>query len=117
MKETIVPISIWPEFIHSLPEADLPAEGLRGWLLNGETAQMLFIEALEETLVPMHSHGAQWGMVAEGSMEFTMDGHTGTVSQGDSYSIPAGREHGALLRKGFRAIDVFADRDRYRVKD
>ncbi|MFH0883008.1 MAG: cupin domain-containing protein [bacterium] len=114
-----MPISIpkWPEFIHSLPEADLPMEGLRGWLLNGHDAQLLFLEALAEVNVSAHSHGAQWGMVVEGSMEFTMDGQTKTIRQGDSYSVPAGREHGALLHKGFRAIDVFADRDRYRVKE
>lgn len=106
----------WPEFIHALPQADLPLEGLRGWLLNGETAQLLFLEALEETQVPMHSHGAQWGIVVEGSMEFTADGSTNTVTQGTSYSIPAGKEHGALLHKGVRVIDVFEDRDRYRVK-
>lgn len=106
----------WPDFITSLPEADLPVEGLRGWLINGPTSQMLFLEAVEETPVPMHTHGDQWGMVIEGSMEFTSNGETRTVTRGESYVVPAGVEHGALLHKGFRAIDVFDDPNRYKVK-
>jgi quercetin dioxygenase-like cupin family protein len=107
---------LFPAFIKNLPEADLPVEGIRGWLLNGENGQVLFIVAEEETLLPEHSHGDQWGIVIDGEMKLTIGGKTEQFSQGDSYFIPAGTLHGGILYKGFRALDYFADKNRYSVK-
>jgi len=33
-----------------------------------------------------------------------------------SYSIPAGVEHGALIKAGTKVIDVFEEADRYPIK-
>ena len=49
--------------------------------------------------------------------EFTIGGETRTYRAGDSYSIPAGVEHGALIKAGTRVIDVFEEADRYPIKD
>ncbi len=66
--------------------------------------------------LPFHSHGAQWGTVVEGEIELTIGGETKTYSPGDSYSIPAGVEHGAQIKSGTRVIDVFEEADRYPIK-
>jgi hypothetical protein len=56
----------FPDFVPRLPEADLPFVGLRGWLLQGESGQVLFNESDVEVSVPEHSHGDPWGMVVDG---------------------------------------------------
>jgi len=106
----------YPDFVRGLPEADLPFEGLRGWLLQSEDGQVLFLEAGVDAEVTEHSHGDQWGIVVDGEMELTIGGETAIYRRGDSYYIPAGVEHGARLFAGFKALDYFKDRDRYRVR-
>ena len=102
-----------PEFVKNLPEADHPLEGLKAWLLQGETMQTIFMEAAKEILLPRHSHGDQWGVVVSGKLELTIGEETRICNPGDSYFIPAGVEHYGTLHPGFRAVDCFADRDRY----
>lgn len=111
-----MPAFEFPEFVRDLPEADLPVEGLRGWLLQSASGQVLFMEAIAEVNIPEHSHGDQWGVVIDGSMELTAGGGTRTSRRGDSYFIPAGTPHAARLHAGFRAVNYFADRERYRVR-
>jgi quercetin dioxygenase-like cupin family protein len=103
----------FPEFVKRLPEAEHPIDGLRVWLLQGETMQIVFMEAEKDLLLPRHSHGEQWGVVVSGGMELTIGGETRPCEAGDSYFIPSGVEHFGRLYKGFRAVDCFADRDRY----
>jgi quercetin dioxygenase-like cupin family protein len=106
----------FPEFIHNLPEADLPVVGIRGWLVQSENGQVLFLQADQQVRIPQHHHGDQWGIVIDGEMELTIGEKTDFYHQGDSYFIPAGVMHGAILYKGFRALDYFADKDRYKTK-
>lgn len=106
----------FPDFIKRLPEADLPIEGLRGWLLQSANGQMLFLVADAEVDLPEHTHGEQWGFVVDGSVELTIGDETRTRVRGDSYYIPAGTPHKAILHRGFMAVDFFADRDRYRAR-
>ena len=106
----------FPEFVRALPEADLPFEGIRGWLLNSDRGQLLFLEAETEADVTEHSHGNQWGIVVAGEMELTIGGETATYRQGDSYYIPAGVMHRATLHTGFKVLDYFEDSDRYTAK-
>ena len=56
------------------------------------------------------------GHVVEGEITFTIGGETKIYRPGDSYSIPAGVEHGAVIRAGTRVIDVFQEADRYPLK-
>ena len=109
-------LSEFPSFVRSLPEADLPFEGLRGWLLQSESGQVLFNESDIEVLVPDHSHGEQWGIVIDGKIEMTISGQTITYGRGDTYFIPAGAVHRARIYPRFRAVDYFADRSRYRPR-
>ncbi len=104
------------EVITGLPEVDVPVPGVRGWLSQGKDRQIVFFEIEAAGEIPLHSHGAQWGIVVEGEMELTIGGETGRYGPGDSYVIPAGVEHGAKFLSRIRVIDVFADADRYKPK-
>ena len=106
----------YPDVITRLPRVDIPIEGVRGWLSQASDHQIVFFEIDPVAAVPMHSHGAQWGIVVEGEMELTIGDETRRYGPGDSYFIPAGVEHGARFLSHFRAIDVFADADRYKAK-
>ena len=110
--------SEFPAFVRSLPEADLPSGGLRGWLLQSESGQVVFGESISnvELTIPEHSHGDQWGIVVDGRIELTIGGRTQTYGRGDTYFIPARTPHQARIYPGLRAIDYFADRDRYHTR-
>lgn len=106
----------FPEMFRKLPEADVPIPGVRVRLLRGPTASAIFWEATEDTAVPEHRHGDQWGVVLDGEMRLRIGGRTQTCGRGDEYHIPAGVPHAADLKKGARVIDVFDDPNRYRAK-
>ena len=106
-------ISEFPAFVRKLPEADLPFAGLRGWLLQSESGQVLFSESDVEVSVPEHSHGDQWGVVIDGIIELTVIDQIRMYSRGDTYFIPAEAAHRARIYPGFRAVDYFADQTRY----
>jgi hypothetical protein len=106
----------FPAFVRNLPEADLPFEGLQGWLLQSAVGLVLYNEAHVEVSVPEHAHGDQWGVVIDGEIEMTIAGDTQVYRRGDTYFIPGGTLHEAHIYPGFRAMDTFADVDRYRVK-
>jgi quercetin dioxygenase-like cupin family protein len=105
------------EFIRDLPLVDTPLESLRGWLLQSDRALAMFYEIPDGVEVPEHAHGAQWGVVLEGSVEFTIGGETKTYRRGDTYYVPDSVVHSAILSPGFVGIDVFADADRYRARE
>jgi quercetin dioxygenase-like cupin family protein len=106
----------FPPFLKSLPEADLPIEGLIPWLFKGEQGQVVLFKATRELSMPVHSHVEQWGIVVDGEVEMIIDGVTRTYRRGDSYHLPAGTPHGALIREGAHIIDFFADPNRYRAR-
>lgn len=109
-------MSRFPSIVAALPEADANFPGIQVRLLRGPTACAIFVEALKDSEVPVHSHGAQWGIVVDGEMDLTIGGATRTYRRGDEYMIPAGTPHGAKLRAGTRVIDFFDDPDRYRPR-
>ena len=51
-----------------------------------------------------------------GLLHLTIDGETGTYEPGETYDIPAGAEHSAILEAEACVIDVFEDPDRYSPK-
>ena len=105
------------EFIRALPMVDSPLESLRGWMLRTEQALAMFYEIPDGVDLPEHAHGAQWGVVLDGSIDFTIDGETRTYRRGDTYYVPANAPHCAVIHPGFVGIDVFADADRYRPRE
>ena len=106
----------FPEFIQALPEVDLPFDGVSGWLLQGDTRQVVFLECHKLTDVPAHSHRSQWELVVDGEVELRMEGNAQTFRAGDSFYIPEGIEHGATIQPGYKAIIFFDQTDRYQAK-
>ncbi len=106
----------FPSFVRNLPQADLPFDGLKGWLVESASGQVLFNESEIELAVPEHSHGEQWGVVLDGKIDLTIDGVERTYSRGDTYYVPSGVLHRARIYPGFRAVDFFSDRNRYRTR-
>ena len=106
----------YPDLVSSLPDADIPVAGVQGKLLQGEYGQVVFFDLAANAKVPPHAHGAQWGVVLEGTMELTIGGKARTYRKGDAYYIPAGITHAAIFITRSKALDFFADKDRYRIK-
>ena len=105
----------FPEIIHNLPEGVIPMEGLRGWLAQSPSGVVVFFVAEEDCVVPSHSHKGQWGTVVDGVAELTADGVTKFYEAGESYYIPAGVVHKAVLPKGTKLVEFFEEPDRFRV--
>jgi quercetin dioxygenase-like cupin family protein len=103
--------------ITELPEADIPFEGIKAWILQGETHQLVFFQMEAHAKAPVHSHDyAQWGMVIEGAMELTIEGTPRTYKKGDEYLIPARTQHEARFPVKSRVVDLFSERTRYQTK-
>lgn len=109
----------FPDFIKAFPEVDIPfpADVVQTSAMRSDDGIVIFFTFLQDMEIPPHAHGAQWGTVIEGEIELTIAGETKIYRPGDSYSIPAHTEHGAKIKAGTRAIDVFEEADRYPIKD
>ncbi|MFQ6124475.1 MAG: cupin domain-containing protein [Candidatus Heimdallarchaeota archaeon] len=73
--------------ITTLLEADIPIEGVRSHLLQGEKQQFVFMRFEKDVGVPEHLHEAHWGVVLDGEIEVTSDGKECTCIKGDTYLI------------------------------
>lgn len=104
----------YPEMITDLPEADIPFKGVRGWLMQGENQQIVFMDIAPIGGIPEHSHGAQFGVVLDGELTLTIDGETRLYQKGDSYFIPANAPHSATISDRVKVMDMFADANRYK---
>lgn len=102
----------FPPFIRSLPVPDSPVT-MDARIVPSEHALTMFYEIDDAVEVPAHRHGAQWGVVLEGSMELDIVGDVRTYRRGDTYYVPDGALHTARISAGYKGIDVFADADRY----
>jgi quercetin dioxygenase-like cupin family protein len=106
----------FPEIITNLPEADIPFEGVRSHLFQGENQQFVFMSFENDLEVPKHSHEAQWGVVLDGEIELTIGSSNRTFSKGHTYFIPKDVRHSARIRKGYKDLSLFDQKDRYRAK-
>jgi quercetin dioxygenase-like cupin family protein len=108
----------YPDFIKAFPAIDVPfpEDVVQTAVVQSEAGLVAFFTFLKDMELPMHSHGAQWGTVVAGEIELTIGSETKIYRAGDSYSIPAGVEHGAQIKAGARVIDVFEEADRYPIK-
>lgn len=111
MKET------FPEPILNLSEADIPLDGIKAYLSQGNDHQIIFMEFEKDVELPEHQHEAQWGIVLEGKIELTIDGKPGTYTKGDRYFIPAGVPHSGKIHAGYADMTFFNQKDRYSVKE
>jgi len=106
----------YPEMIYSLPQADIPFKGVKGWILQGQAQQLVFMEIEPIGEVTEHTHGAQFGMVLDGEMSLTIGGETKTCRKGDTYFIPEGTPHSAVFHSKVYVIDLFDEPARYKAR-
>jgi len=107
----------FPPPILSLPKADIPFDGVKAHLSQGDNHQVLFMQFEKGVEVPEHSHEDQWGVVLEGKIELTISGRKRTYQKGDRYYIPHGVKHSAKVYAGYADITYFDQKDRYKKKD
>jgi len=80
----------FPPPIEALPEANIPLEGIKAYLSQSDTHQIIFMEFENDVDLPEHSHAAQVGFILEGKIELTINGKKDTYGKGDRYYIPEG---------------------------
>ncbi|MFW9896118.1 MAG: cupin domain-containing protein [Candidatus Thorarchaeota archaeon] len=109
-------LEIFPEPILGLPEADIPLNGVRAHLAQGESFQILFMKFDKDVKLEEHSHESQWGVVLEGKIDLIIAGKEYHFTKGDRYFIPKGIKHSGTIYKGYTDITYFNQKDRYKVK-
>ncbi|MHA2037373.1 MAG: cupin domain-containing protein [Promethearchaeota archaeon] len=107
---------VFPEPILGLPEADIPLDGVRAHLAQGESFQILFMKFEKDVILEEHSHESQWGVVLEGKIDLTIDGKKHQFKKDDRYFIPKGIKHSGTIYKGYADITYFNQKDRYKIK-
>lgn len=107
---------IFPEPIRNLPEADIPLEGIKAYLSQSESHQIIFMEFSKDVELPEHSHAAQVGIVLEGKIDLAIGGDKQTYTQGDRYYIPEGVKHSGKIHAGYADITFFNEPNRYQAK-
>jgi quercetin dioxygenase-like cupin family protein len=106
----------FPEMIKNMPDADIPFDGVRGWISQAPDHQIVFFEIEPIGEVAEHSHGTQWGMVIEGEMSLKIGENRSTYRKGDYYFIPEGVPHSAVFSRKTWVMDFFADKERYKPR-
>jgi quercetin dioxygenase-like cupin family protein len=107
----------YAEVITALPRAIMQVEGIKAWVLQGETRQLVFFETDSNAQVPEHSHGyPQWGVMLTGKMQLTVDGRVRVIEKGGEYVIPANAKHCATFLSRSRWIDFFSEKTRYKTE-
>ncbi len=107
---------IFPEPIRNLPEADIPFKGVRAYLSQAATHQIIFMEFEEDVDLPEHAHAAQVGIVLEGRIDLTIGGEKRTFSKGDRYYIPSGVKHSGKIYRGYADVTFFNEPRRYAIR-
>ncbi len=105
----------FPDFIRACPALDIPFpdDVVKSYAIRSDAGLVVFFDFVKDMVLPPHSHLAQWGTVLSGEIEFTIGGETKKMGPGAIYDIPAGTEHGAVIKAGTKVIDVFEEPDRY----
>jgi quercetin dioxygenase-like cupin family protein len=107
---------VFPKPIRNLPEADIPLEGIKAYLSQSDTHQIIFMEFEKDVDLSEHSHAAQIGIVLEGQIDLTIEGKKKTYTKGDRYFIPDGVLHSGKIYAGYADITFFDEPDRYSMK-
>ncbi|MCB1339038.1 MAG: cupin domain-containing protein [Maritimibacter sp.] len=108
----------YPAFIEAFPALDmpLPDTAVRTHALRSDAGLVVFFEFLEDVTLPPHSHLAQWGILVAGEVSLTIDGIRTTYRPGETWDLAAGVVHAVEIKAGSRAIDVFEEPDRYKLR-
>ena len=106
----------FPKPIRDLPEADIPLKGVKAYLSQSDTHQVIFMEFEKDVDLPEHSHAAQMGIVLEGRIDLTIGGESKTFTKGGRYFIPEGMPHSGKIYAGYADVTFFNEPDRYSRK-
>jgi quercetin dioxygenase-like cupin family protein len=109
--------SVFPKMILDLPEVDIPFDGAKGYLSQGENYQIIFVEFEKDSDIPEHSHESQWELVIDGKVDYMSEGKKITYRKGDSFFVPCGQKHSAHVFSGYASIMFFNERERYKIKE
>lgn len=96
--------SQFPNLITDLPQAEIPIQGLKAFLLQGIDHQAVFMSFENDVTVPVHTHEAQWGVVLAGEIELTLNGIKAIYKKGDTYFIPKNIPHSANIKAGYKDL-------------
>ena len=107
---------IFPDPIRNLPKADIPLDGIKAYLSQSDTHQIIFMEFAKDVELPEHSHAAQIGIVLEGKIDLTIGGKKESYTKGDRYFIPDGVLHSGRIHAGYADITFFDEPGRYSRK-
>ena len=109
-------LSHFPKPILELPEVNIPVEGAKGYLSQGENEQVIFMEFEKDVVIPKHSHDSQWEIVVAGKVDYYECGVKHTYTKGDRFYIPKGTKHSAKVYAGYASVAFFNQKDRYMKK-
>jgi len=84
-------------------------EGITLRAISGNKTMMTFFEFEPNAVIPPHKHPhEQITYVIEGEMEFTVEGETRILKNGDGVVILSNQEHSAkILNKPAKAVDAW----------
>jgi quercetin dioxygenase-like cupin family protein len=108
--------SIFPQSIRKLPEVDIPFNGVKGYIVQGEKEQVVFMEFTNDVDVPEHAHESQWEIVLEGKVDYCEDGKHHLYTKGDRFFVQQGKKHSAKVYAGYCCMMFFDQKDRYKKK-
>jgi len=104
-------------FKESELKVKFPFEGIKLRSVYGQKAMITIFDFDPGTSVPAHKHPhEQITYVIKGELEFTLEGNTRLLKEGDGVSILPNQEHGArVLSKATKVIDSWNPlREEYR---
>ena len=107
---------MFPEPIMKLPEADIPVEGVTGYVSQGEKTQVVFMHFSKDVDLPTHAHESQWEVVVAGKVDLDIGGSKKTYRRGDTFFIPKGVQHGGRVYAGYASVVFFNEQQRYKKK-
>ena len=107
---------IFPEPIMKLPEADIPIDGVKAYLSQGDKYQIIFMEFEKDAVIPEHSHESQWEIVLEGKVDYWEEGVKFSYGKGDRFLVQKGKKHSAKVYAGYSSIVFFNQKERYKKK-
>jgi quercetin dioxygenase-like cupin family protein len=108
--------TIFPGPVTALPEAEVPIDGVKAFLSQGNDHQVIFMEFAKDVELKAHSHKSQWGIVLEGKVDLTIGDMEKTYGKGDRYYVPDGVSHHGHIYAGLTVIEYFDQKDRYHLK-
>lgn len=108
----------YPAFMKQFPLLDIPfpADVVEAHAIRSDAGLVVYFDVHKDCSVPPHSHLGQWGMLIDGEIELTVDGVTRTCRKGDTWDIPAGVVHSAVMKAGAKVMDIFEEPDRYKLR-